>query len=153
MMRAHQRLAGELVQRARQPFGESAAVDEDERRSVRENQLEQPRMDGGPDRRTGIADRRRPARNVVRRRQLRHVLDRHLDRQLQPFLLAGIDDGDGAITDGALTRGELVLDLRVDLLFVVARAFPASARLSCDRASARLAEAPKARRRQARGGA
>ena len=40
-----QRLAGELVERAGQPLGEPAAVDEDQRRAMRADQLEQPRMD------------------------------------------------------------------------------------------------------------
>src|SRR6185295_5807624 len=39
------------------------------------------------------------------------------------FLLAGIDDGDGAITDGAVMRRELVLDFGIDLLVVVASGF------------------------------
>ena len=46
VVRAHERLAGELVERAGQPLGEPAAVDEDQRRAMRLNQLEQPRMDG-----------------------------------------------------------------------------------------------------------
>ena len=46
VVRAHQRLAGELVERRRQPLGDAAAVDEDQRRSVRLHELEQPRMDG-----------------------------------------------------------------------------------------------------------
>ena len=44
MMRADQWFAGELVERARQAFGKTAAVDEDERGLVRVNQLEQPRV-------------------------------------------------------------------------------------------------------------
>ena len=111
VVRADERLAGELIQRAGQPFRQSAAVHEDERRSMRENQLEQSRVDGRPDRRPAIAERRRTAGDVIRRRQLRHVLDRHLDRQLQRFLLAGIDDGDGTVVHSA-RRGELVLHRR-----------------------------------------
>ncbi len=114
VVRADERFAGQLVQRAGEPFGQSAAVHEDERRAMRENQLQQSRMDGGPDRRPAIAERRRTAGDVIRRRQLRHVLDRHLDCQLQRLLLAGIDDGDRAVTDGAL-GGELVLDFGVRL--------------------------------------
>ena len=49
VMRAHQRLAGQLVERAGQPLGQPAAVDEQQRRLMRANQLEQTRMDGGPD--------------------------------------------------------------------------------------------------------
>ena len=51
VMRAHQRFAGQLVQRRRQPLGDAPAVDEDQRRPVRPDQLEQPRMDRRPDRR------------------------------------------------------------------------------------------------------
>ncbi len=114
VVRAHQRLAGELVERAGQPLGEPAAVDEDQRRPVRANQLEQPRMDRRPDRRPRIADRRRAARDVVRGRQPGHVLDRHFDRQLQRLLRAGVDDGDRAVADGAAVRREFVVDLAVD---------------------------------------
>src|SRR5262249_1805625 len=73
VVRAHERLAREIVERAGEPLGEAPAVDEDERRPVCLNQLEQPRMNGRPDRRPRVADRRRPARDVVGPRQLRHV--------------------------------------------------------------------------------
>jgi hypothetical protein len=40
MMRANERLARELVQRARQPFRETPAVHEDQRGVMRVNQVE-----------------------------------------------------------------------------------------------------------------
>ena len=49
---------------------------------------------------------------------LRHVLDRHLDGQLQRLLRAGVDDGDRPVADGAAVRGELVGDLGVGLRVV-----------------------------------
>ena len=49
-MRARDGLAGQLVDRGGEPFGEPAAVDEDQRRAVRANELDQPRMDRRPDR-------------------------------------------------------------------------------------------------------
>ncbi len=61
VMRAHERFAGQLVQRAGQPLGQTAAVDEDERRSVRADQLDEPRVDRRPDRRAGGI--RRPMSN------------------------------------------------------------------------------------------
>ena len=101
VVRADQRFAGQLVERAGQPLGEPAAVDEDQRRAVRANQLEQARVDRRPDRRPRVAQRRRPARDRRSgRRQLRHVLDRHFDRQLQRLLLPGVDDGDRPVADG-----------------------------------------------------
>ena len=92
VVRAHERLAGQFVQRAGQPLCEPAAVDEDQRGLMRANQLEQPRVDRRPDRRSVVADRRGPARDVVRRREPRHVLDRHFDSQLQTLPRAGVDD-------------------------------------------------------------
>ena len=56
-MRSHQRLAGQLVERRGQAFGEPPAVDEEQRRAVRANQLEQPRVDAAQiDVRTGPCD-------------------------------------------------------------------------------------------------
>ena len=102
VMRAHQRLARQLVQRAGQPLGQPAAVDEDQRRAVRANQLEQPRVDRRPDRRPRVADRRGSARDLVTRlRQPRHVLDRHFDGQRERLLRAGVDDGHRPVADRA----------------------------------------------------
>ena len=62
VVRAHQRFAGELVERRRQPLRDPPAVDEDQRRPVRPDQLQQPRVDRRPDR---LAHRalRRPGRS------------------------------------------------------------------------------------------
>ena len=57
-----------------------------------------------------VADRRGPARDVVRRREPRHVLDRHLDGQLQRFLRAGVDDRHRPVPDGPC-RAELAVDV------------------------------------------
>ena len=112
VVRADQRLAGQLVQRAGQPLGQPPAVDEDQRRAVRADELEQPRVDRRPDRRPRVAHDAGPLGISAfgARSQLRHVLDRHFDGQLQRLLLAGVDDRDRPVADGAL-GGELVLDL------------------------------------------
>ena len=57
-----------------------------------------------------VADRRGPARDVVGRRQPRHVLDRHLDRQLQRLPRAGVDDRDRPVAHGAARGAELGVD-------------------------------------------
>ena len=100
VMRAHQRLAGQLVERAGQPLGQPPAVDEDQRRAMRADQLEQPRVDRRPDRRPRVAHRR-PARSGSSSGlgQLRHVLDRHLDRERERLPLAGVDDRDRPVAD------------------------------------------------------
>ena len=49
VVRARQHLARQLVQRARQPLGQPAVVDEDQRGAAAPNELEQPGMNGGPD--------------------------------------------------------------------------------------------------------
>ena len=64
--------------------------------------FEQPRMDRRPDRRPRVAERRRSARDHVGPGELRHVLDRHFDRQLQRLLLSGVDDRDGPVMDDPL---------------------------------------------------
>ncbi len=69
-------------------------------------------MNRRPDRRPRIADRGRTARDLVRGRDFRHVLDWHFDRELQTFLPARIDDGDGAVLHGACAC-KFVFDLRV----------------------------------------
>ena len=64
VVRAHERLARQLVERAGEPLGQAAAVDEDQRRAVRADQLEQARVDRGPDRGAHRALRRRAAGDV-----------------------------------------------------------------------------------------
>ena len=82
VMRAHERLARQLVERAGQPLRQPAAVHEEQRRPVRANQLEQARMDRGPDRRPHGPCAAGPLGDA-RRRQPRHVLDRDFDPQRQ----------------------------------------------------------------------
>jgi hypothetical protein len=80
-MRAHERLAGQLVERAREPFRQAAAVHEEQRRLMGPNQFEQTRMHRCPDRgRTGPCDAGRSGLRAVgehvgRGRVERHVLD------------------------------------------------------------------------------
>ena len=62
VVRAHERFAGQLVERAGQTLGEPAAVDEEQRRAMRPNQFEQPRVNAGPDRRAPRPCGARPAR-------------------------------------------------------------------------------------------
>ena len=62
VVRADERLARQLVERAGQALGEPPAVDEDQRRAVRADQLEQPRVNRRPDRRPRLA-RCRPGRS------------------------------------------------------------------------------------------
>ncbi len=97
VVRADQDFAGELVQRAGEPLRNPPAVDEDERRAVRLDQVEESRVDRGPDRRAHGPLRRGAARYRLRLADLRHVLDRDFDFQIEPLLLRRIDDGDIAI--------------------------------------------------------
>ena len=89
-------LGRQLVEAQREPLGAAAVVDEDDRRAVLADQLEQLRVHGRPDRlarRLG-ASRRRVQRIQRRRRLLRldHRLDRHLDLEVQRLAHAGVDD-------------------------------------------------------------
>ena len=85
VVRADQRLAGQLVERRREPLGDAPAVDEDQRRAVRADQLEEPRVDRRPDRGAHRSLRRRAARDFHRLADPRHVLDRHFDRKSSFF--------------------------------------------------------------------
>ena len=86
VVRAGDRRLGELVQPVGDPLGRAAVVDEHDRRAVRLHQLQQPRVDGGPDRLAGLAfDRRRGA-------QLAHVLDRDHHLQVERLAVPGVDD-------------------------------------------------------------
>ena len=97
-MRADQRLAGQLVERAGQPLGEAPAVDEDQRRAVRADQLEQPRVDRRPDRRARRALRRRAARDLVRLRRAAPCPRPALrSRSSSCFFSRGVDDRDRAV--------------------------------------------------------
>ena len=96
VVRLHERLAGQLVQRRRQSLGEPAAVHEDQRRAMRADQLQQARMNRRPDRRSRRTRGGRTAGDAGRLADLRHVLDRHFDLERELLLLAGVDDGDRA---------------------------------------------------------
>ena len=99
VMRSYEGLARMLVECASEAFGNAPAVDEDERRAVRPNELEEPRVNRRPDGWPRVADRRRSAGDVVRRRQPCHVFDRYLDRQAERLSCAGIHDGHGPIAN------------------------------------------------------
>ena len=97
------------LRRTRQPLGAAAVVDEDDRRAVLAHQLEQLGVDRGPDRAAGDGCARRGRRRPGRRRRRRcpcrrrpvghvvgvrlaHVLDRHVDLQVERLAHAGVDD-------------------------------------------------------------
>ena len=82
---SHQVFAGELVDARRKAFGEASRVDEDDRRAMRLDELEQPRVDRGP-------DAVEIAAALLFGGQSRHVLDRHLDAHLHRLEPAGVDD-------------------------------------------------------------
>ena len=110
MMRADQRFAGELVQRGGKPFGDAAAVDEDQGRAVGEDEFEQAGMDRTPDRGAHRTLRCRTTRDVLGFADSRHVFDRHFDLQLQALLLRRVDDRDLAVGRRRAVGGELVVD-------------------------------------------
>ncbi len=84
-MRLHERLAGQLVDRTREPLRKPSRVDEDQCRRVRANELEQSRMNGRPDGRRARTERRGSALDLRLRRQLGHVLDRDFDLSVSFF--------------------------------------------------------------------
>jgi len=83
-------LARELVQRAGEPLRDPAAVHEEQRRAVGADVLEQARMDGAPDGAAHGPLGCGAARELHRLADARHVLDRHLDAQLQRLARAGV---------------------------------------------------------------
>ena len=105
-MRPHQVLAGQLIDCRGQPLRQSPRVDKDDGRAVLAYQLQDPWMDRRPDTSAGAvglgADPRR--RTALREGQggglaleIRHILDRDLDRDLHWLDPAGVDDGDLAV--------------------------------------------------------
>ena len=93
---AHEVLVGELVELRREPLGEAPSVHEHDRRAVRADQLEQPRVDRRPDR---GARRTRPRRvrspgSSSGLPDRGHVLDRHDDLELHRLAVPGVDDRD-----------------------------------------------------------
>ena len=108
MMRAHQRLAGNLVERAGQPFREAPAVHEQQRRAMRSNQLDQLRMNRAPDRLRHRPLRRRPARLLDGFPHRRHVFDRRLHGDRQLLRRARIDDRHRPVLDRVIVFEFLV---------------------------------------------
>jgi hypothetical protein len=95
-------LVRQLVQAFGQPLGAPAVVDEDDRRGVLADELEQLRVDRRPDRAGGgrsveVVGRREAGVPAVaalldRRVGVGHVLDRHDDLQVELLALAGVGD-------------------------------------------------------------
>src|SRR5205814_1274554 len=83
----------ELVQPQRQPLGAAAVVDEQDRRAVLLDQLQQLRIDRRPDRAPGCRDAVRHLAEVHVRVGLAHVLDWYAYPQVERLALARVDDG------------------------------------------------------------
>ncbi|MFN7980037.1 MAG: hypothetical protein U0P30_18030 [Vicinamibacterales bacterium] len=92
VVRAHQRLAGQFVQRAGEPLGESAAVHEQQRRAMGADELEQAWMDRGPDRLHRLR-RGRPAHRLGAVAHGGHVRDRHVNGDGERLRGARVDEG------------------------------------------------------------
>ena len=91
------RIGRQLVEAQRQPLGEPAVVDEDDRRAMLLDQPQQLGVDGRPDRGCGHSLRARAEQRVGLRSagaRLAHVLDRDDDPQVELFAGAGVDEPD-----------------------------------------------------------
>ena len=106
VMGAGDRLAGQLVQRAGQPLGHLAAVDEENGRVALANDLQQARMNRIPDGDAARHLRGRAAGNLLLLAEARHVFNRNFNAQLQLLGRAGVDDGDGTIAEGLRSSAE-----------------------------------------------
>ncbi len=92
-MRARDLLLGEVVEPQRQPLGGAAVVDEQDRRLVRFDQLDQLGVDRRPDRAAGrLAARQRIDVRRGCRVGLDHRLDRDVDLEVELLAHAGVDD-------------------------------------------------------------
>ena len=91
VVRTRNLLLRQLVQPQRQALGESAVVDEDDRRAVRPNQLHQGRVDRGP-------DRARLVPFLAALPGLAHVLDGDDDLEVELLRHARVDELDRAST-------------------------------------------------------
>ena len=100
VVRAGDLLLGQVVQAMGDALGGAAAVHEDERRAVGAHQLEEARIDRGPDRLARLAVGRRGAT------QLAHVGHRHDHLEIERLAVAGVDDLDGPVA--AQEPGDLV---------------------------------------------
>ena len=98
-MSAGQLLTRQFIDRAGQPLGDAAAVDEDDGGMALTDDLDQAGMNGGPDGRPFGALGGRAAGEFLRLAHTRHVFHRNLDAQVKLLGLAGVDDGDRAIRD------------------------------------------------------
>ena len=115
VMRAREAALGELVEPEREPLGEPAVVDEDDRRAMRQDELEQRRVDRRPDRAARHLDAGRHLDAVGehghgQRRgalELPHVVDGDDDLEVQLLPGAGVDERD--LAPGA---GDEAPDLR-----------------------------------------
>jgi hypothetical protein len=107
VMGADQLLPGELVEPLREPLGKAAAVGEDDRAAVGTDQLEDPRVNRGPDAAALLRPRRRASALLLERQRLpesRHVLDGHDHLELQRLAHAGVHDRDRARSADAIQR-------------------------------------------------
>ena len=90
VVRARNLILGQLVQPQRQPLREPAIVHEDDRRAVRAHQLEQRRIDRGPD---GVHARPHfEVECLTGRTELAHVFDRDDDFEVELLRDAGVDE-------------------------------------------------------------
>ena len=96
---------GQLVQPHREPLGQPPVVDEDDRRAVLLDELEDRRVDRRPDR-AGVrlvagvhldAVLHHRLGELVRRPELAQVLDRHDHLEIEVLARAGVDELDRAI--------------------------------------------------------
>ena len=108
-------LGGELVEAGGQALGQAPGVDEDQRRPVRLDELEQlgvHRRPDGPPGGAGVVARSHVAGCRGRgRAEVAHVLDRHHHLDLQRLADAGVDDGDvarPATVEAAEEAGDLL---------------------------------------------
>ena len=144
VVRADERFAGELVQGAGQALREATAVDEDQRRAVRMNQLEQARVNRAPNRGARSRTGGRAAGNFVDLGESRHILDRDVDRQPQLLPLGGVDDRHRPVGGCLLVAGELVVQLALDFFDRLRIALPrAPGRRAWFSGGARLGAAEK----------
>ncbi len=89
-------LAREIVERGREALGEPSAVDEDHRRAVRADELDDARVKVRPDRVTPRARRGRAGVDLVVLSDARHVDVRRLHGEDELLRLARVDDLHGA---------------------------------------------------------
>ena len=122
VVRAGDLLLRELVQPQREPLREPAVVDEDDRRAVLPDELQDRRIDRRPDRAARLLDagrelhavRDRRHREVGRRAELPHVLDGDDDLEIELLAHARVDERDLAVGAGdeAADLGERALRSR-----------------------------------------